>query len=417
MGNYLHAILGILLAPVVYVLYRGILSYREIFSKLQFLQSKLILLRKKNVQRHELKSNKKSRKNDDQDPAEFLSTVATNITKIKALSGAHLFVLSFKYGKILKHFISALEILESEIDAQIISLSNNSKAGKQSPPVRVVHTNKEDITDKEILEQEKALRKKYSRSTDQELYELGRNFMQGNGVEKDGLKAYILFKIAADNGNLSGKTGVAICYLHGQGVKQDMSKAVSDFEDLANQGHMKALVNLGICYYNGFGVKQNIKAAFSMWEQASKNGDAQAKSNLGSFYLSGLHVRKNPAKAVSLFGEASNEGNADGSYNLGRCYQYGVGTKKDLSKAVELYRKAADAHSVLALCTLAYCYDVGSGVKEDKTKALKMYESAAQKGSPFAKQRIEESILKKNKETYSGNKAAIGWVQDMPGDL
>lgn len=408
-----------LVSHLVIITIRKIKSNKQLYSKLKSCESKLVNLRSKLELYDEKTISTIVLDDGKEEESTMLAKIATVIHKVRVRNKVQIFFASAKYLALLDSALLKVQIFDAKLDVLQIFTSNPSLLSKKP---------KAKANDRSSAENNKAEKKpeqvvndswasKHSNLSGQELYKLGRNYRQGIGVARDAHKAFCCFKMAAEAGDMDGKTGLATCYLDGTGVQKDVNKAFQDLFVLANQGHGKALVNLGICYFNGYGVAKDIGMAFSSFSRAAKYGDSQAKCNMGSFYMHGCYVSRDLKKAVKLFRDASESGNADASYNLGRCYQNGEGVKKNMARAISCYEKAADLHSPLALCTLAHCYETGSGVARDKIKANALYEKAAEKGNQYAKQRIEQSLNESEVRPSYKESSKSGWVQDMPGEL
>jgi TPR repeat protein len=72
--------------------------------------------------------------------------------------------------------------------------------------------------------------------------ELGRRYLEGNGILQDKVEALKWFKMAADQGDSSAESNLGLCYQHGNGVVRDDNQAVKWFENSANQGNPSRLL-------------------------------------------------------------------------------------------------------------------------------------------------------------------------------
>ena len=86
-------------------------------------------------------------------------------------------------------------------------------------------------------------------NADTSLYERGRAYFYGDGVEKDYEKALLAFEHAAKTGDLEAITAIGIMHIVGVGVEQNDSKGLEYLNKAANQSHPKAQYYLGAMYY------------------------------------------------------------------------------------------------------------------------------------------------------------------------
>lgn len=76
-------------------------------------------------------------------------------------------------------------------------------------------------------------------------------------------------------------------YYQGDGVEKDYKKAFESLSKAADTGNVKALVQLGICYYYGRGTALNYSRAIECFKKAIKSEDEDAYFWLGKCYLYG----------------------------------------------------------------------------------------------------------------------------------
>ena len=107
---------------------------------------------------------------------------------------------------------------------------------------------------------------------------LGRCYLQGQGVPQNYYTALSWFRKAAEKDWAEAQFYIGRCYLFGQGFpKPDYNQAVIWFEKAAKQNYADAQYQLGVCYEKGQGIKQNLKTARKWYEKAAKNGSAKAR--------------------------------------------------------------------------------------------------------------------------------------------
>lgn len=139
---------------------------------------------------------------------------------------------------------------------------------------------------------------------------LGTFYYNGRGVEQDFNRAFELYKIAADAGELRAICNIGYCYYYGRDREIDYAEAYKYFSlgallyDDAN-----CIYKLGDMYLNGYCVPKNEKYAYIMFERAL------------------THAKENPQDADCL---------ADTQFRVGKCLLKGIGTSDNIERAHEL---------------------------------------------------------------------------------
>lgn len=151
-------------------------------------------------------------------------------------------------------------------------------------------------------------------------------------------------------------------YYFGQGTRQDYDRAFICFklsaneETITNEPALKASVYMGLanCYYFGHGTEKNYNEAFKYYKfahdekEANGNDRAEASLRLGDCYYFGYGAEKNHQKAFKYYLQAamSNadtpEDRAEARLKLGHCYYFGEGTRVDRTKANSCFTEVAN---------------------------------------------------------------------------
>ncbi len=118
------------------------------------------------------------------------------------------------------------------------------------------------------------------KSTSDEKFKLGRQYLNGEGVKQDDKQAVHWWRLAAEEGNADAQCSLGMAYWEGQGVKQDDEQAVHWFRLAAEQGDAGAQNNLGIAYWEGRGVEQDDEQAVHWCRLAAEQGIEDAKYRL-----------------------------------------------------------------------------------------------------------------------------------------
>ncbi|MBR4920837.1 MAG: SEL1-like repeat protein [Prevotella sp.] len=147
----------------------------------------------------------------------------------------------------------------------------------------------------------------YAQNTEAvKLYQKGKNYEKGTGVDKNPEMAIKLYLQAAEMGLDSAQNKVGYCYEKGIGVYQDEVKAIEWYRKAADQGYAPAQCNMGRSYKMGWG------------------GTIDEKT------------------AVEWFQKAASQDYVDGIMQLAVCYYSGSGVPQDYQKAKELYEKVLE---------------------------------------------------------------------------
>lgn len=84
----------------------------------------------------------------------------------------------------------------------------------------------------------------------------------------------------ADQGDAEALFQVGKCYILGNGVEKDYIKARKFLEKAAKKGHAKAHFFIGLLYFNGHGVEQDLDQANRWFKMADERGFSEGKQIL-----------------------------------------------------------------------------------------------------------------------------------------
>jgi TPR repeat protein len=179
--------------------------------------------------------------------------------------------------------------------------------------------------------------------------ELGKKFMNGDGIEKNPSKAIDWFNKAAELGYAKAQYELGLCYMADNGVEKDYIKAFNWLQKAAEQEYAEAQYKLGLCYMMGDGVEEDDVKAFDWFKKAATNGSSSAKEfkcladvqyKLALAYQAGEEKEKDPIRTMAWLTKAAEQGHAEAQYELGLCYLRGNGVGEDRNKAVDWCKKA-----------------------------------------------------------------------------
>jgi len=243
-----------------------------------------------------------------------------------------------------------------------------------------------------------------------QLYEMGKCYQDGEGVEQDYEKAYQYYKEAADLGNGDGYAGLAWLYGEGKGVEQDYAKNIELDKKGIALGSARAMNDIGILYYNGYGVAQDYGKAMEWYKKAADLGDTRAMNSIGVLYDNGEGVAQDYGKAMEWYKKAADLGNTRAMRNIGILYYSGHGVAQDYGKAMEWYKRAADLGDDAAMYNIGILYYNGYGVAQDYGKAMEWYQKAADLGDSDAMYYIG-LLYERGNGVNKNPKEAFVWYQ------
>jgi TPR repeat protein len=173
--------------------------------------------------------------------------------------------------------------------------------------------------------------------------DLGLMYWNGEGVSKDGYKAFSLMKKAADGGLPIAKYHVGIMYAEGTGVAANQLEAVKWLKEwfhlLTPHNRARAAYILAVIYdgtiANG-NVAANPDLAFDYYRQAAQGGHLDAQRVYGQR----LRNRQQYQLAAKWLHEAATRGDRSAQNDLGTLYYYGQGVVKSREEAIAWWLKA-----------------------------------------------------------------------------
>ena len=217
---------------------------------------------------------------------------------------------------------------------------------------------------------------------------LGDRYRQGTEVEKDEQEAFHWYWQAAGQGNVDAQFRLGYAYDHGKGVEQDYKEAMKWYRKAAAQGNAIAQNNIGALYYYGRGVTVDYQEAMKWYKKAAAQGDDAAQNWIGNLYCNGNGVKQDYEEAMKWYQKAAAQGNVFAPNSIGNLYYNGHGVKQDYEEAMKWYRKAAAQGNVSAQNSIGFLYEQGKGVEKDYGEAMKWYQKAAAQGDDDAQNSI-----------------------------
>lgn len=273
---------------------------------------------------------------------------------------------------------------------------------------------------------------------------LAKKYESGIGVEADPIKAFDLFKQAADHGfDKDIIVKVATLYLKGKGTEENPVMAVeylervqylrdANIQNLLNEARSKctpeslleyntkkadncdhkAEYELYKLYSEGKVISQNSDKALEYlkksadggyiaaldkigeieldknnyilaveyWEKAIEIGSFRHAYTLACLYIEGNDIPQNMQRGVELMRKAAEHGNANAQNELGLLYYQGKGVPQNYTEAFKWVQMSANANCALGQSNLGMFYKKGIGCDSNLTMAAMWYEKASEQG-------------------------------------
>lgn len=130
-------------------------------------------------------------------------------------------------------------------------------------------------------------------------YEQAKEYHDGDGVPLDKVKAFQLYREAAELGHAEAQYAVASYYHDGDGeIEQDHGKAREWFLKAASQGHAKSQFNIGVMFHLGRGGSVDHFAAAEWYGEAAEQGHREAQYNLASLKMMRVWVSSDGRRII-----------------------------------------------------------------------------------------------------------------------
>ncbi len=185
-------------------------------------------------------------------------------------------------------------------------------------------------------------------------------------------------------------------YLYGEGVETDFVKASQYYQKAVDLGSPKAMLRLASLYKKGLGVAVDISKAFELTQSAANLNFAPAQCALAELYLNGSGIPQNQAKALEWLQKAFDNHYDIAGVMLSELLIGPQATKEDIKKADAIVAQIHANATPQTLFAISYAYAKGSKVAQDEEKASMWAGWAAEKNEPNATYWLGEYYWKKN---------------------
>lgn len=232
-------------------------------------------------------------------------------------------------------------------------------------------------------------------------------YLNGQGVEKDSLKAAAIFLKAlpgvealAAQKNVSGLRAAGSAYMYGMHIQPDYAKALQYNAAAMESGDVDAMYQLSLQYSEGWGVAADPAKAWEYLMMAANRNMTTAMEIVAAAYARSSDKTKNPSEAIKWYTKAAEKGSEDAMYALSDLYMAGFNVANPLAAAVgsaslmlngnrqmpeaftksaEWCEKAAAKGHTEAMFKMSTFYLAGLGVARDENKGKALLKKAADK--------------------------------------
>ncbi|WP_319498648.1 peptidoglycan-binding protein [uncultured Cohaesibacter sp.] len=175
---------------------------------------------------------------------------------------------------------------------------------------------------------------------------------------------------AAGSGNTLALFELGRRYTVGDGVEVNLSEAANWFEKAANLNMAQAQYSLANLYEKGQGVKKDLQVARLWYQRAADQGNVKSMHNLAVLYAEGGLGQPDFTQAAQWFLKAADHGLKDSQYNLAILFARGMGVKQDLLQSYKWFAIAAQQGDKGAEAKRDEILNVLKGPQQKAAKAL-----------------------------------------------
>ncbi len=165
----------------------------------------------------------------------------------------------------------------------------------------------------------------------------------GINCDVDTKKAANIYKHLVKRGNTKAMYELGKMYLSGDGVEKHYKAAYALFSKAAHDGYARAFGKMALMHHKGLGRPANVRNAYMLYRKAADAGVVQGYYGVGYMLYKGLGVRQDYAKAVEYLKKGADKNHAGCSFLLGTYYADGYNGSPDYDKAAEFFNKASKA--------------------------------------------------------------------------
>ena len=199
------------------------------------------------------------------------------------------------------------------------------------------------------------------------MIKLGEAYLNGDGVDRDPVKAVEYYRQAAELDDPVGQYNMGVQCAKGEGTERDFAAAIDWMERAAGNGDEDAP-----------GILKVLEDAPEI-ERKAYAGDAEAQARFSTL-LANFPSEINLKESIEMAERSVARGCPRGYFCLGSRYDFAKGVEKDPVKAAELFRKGAELGDSDCQFSYAACLKRGSGVPQDDEACIEWACKAAEQG-------------------------------------
>ncbi|MEG0693641.1 MAG: SEL1-like repeat protein, partial [Oscillospiraceae bacterium] len=228
-------------------------------------------------------------------------------------------------------------------------------------------------------------------------YRIGKMYAQGLGTAKDDAIAAKWFEKSANQKYKFAEYSLGGLYYHGKGVEQSYEKALKLYQRSANQNFPYADYEVAKMLKSGVGTEIDEKLSDYHFRKAfvgfismeKQSHDDKLQYRIGSILLNGIGTEKDVPKAKEYFEKSAKLGNSFACYSLAKIILSEENpTQTEIEKAVLHLQTACDNGNQFAEYYLGKVYIEGKYVQQNIDKALELFTSSADKGNEYAQYQL-----------------------------
>jgi len=226
------------------------------------------------------------------------------------------------------------------------------------------------------------------------MFQLGRAYYRGEGVEKDPKAGATFVTKAAEAGFPEAIENMGVIYYRGNGVPLNEGTAEKWFRRGAEAGSIRSKFNLGVLLREGKSIDRSNEESMKLLKEAASHGMTEAQAYLGFIYFLGDSLQERDWESAWPYLLAAAEaGDSAAQNNLGLICEKGFGPDfkhKDEEMAEEWFRRAALQNNAKAQANLAFILGVASPQSPNLAEATKWLIISANQNEITAVKRLQE---------------------------
>ncbi len=214
-------------------------------------------------------------------------------------------------------------------------------------------------------------------------YRIGKQYLYGQGTERDYEQAAVYLKEASDDyKNPYAMYLLGNLYFQGNGVEKDIDKAIGYYEEASELDNPFAQYKMGNLCEKGEVVELDAARSYDYYESALtaflkiEDKDDNMLYRIGTMYMKGRGTAVDEATAAKYLEKAAELKNAMAMYQLGNLKLEHREDEGSVECAIDYYKASAELDNHYAQYKLGQIYEAGELVDGDPESSYRYYESA-----------------------------------------